>query len=203
MTLSSFRDWAMREIAISALYSRLALPFVLIISLLISLSCTGLSDYDASQIRTAMNDSLLITTESWDVEMVLMQEGKTRLLIEGSYAINYQSEDRKLSRIEGPVYVQIFDTEGVVETEAWSKRAIYLEDSAEFELFESVRVQTVNDGFLYSEYLKWSQHTDRISSPHFVTIITRTDSIAGRGFEGFTDLSEYTINEPTGDFAVE
>lgn len=203
MTLSSFRDWAMREIAISAPFSRLILPFILIITLLLSISCTELSDYDTSQIRTAMNDSLLVTTESWDVEMVMMQEGKTRLLIEGSYAINYQADDRKLSRIDGPVYVQIFDANGEVETEAWSKRAIYLEDSAEFELFDSVRVQTVDDGFLSSEYLKWSQHTDRISSPHFVLIITKTDSIAGRGFEGFTDLSEYTIHEPTGDFVIE
>lgn len=150
-----------------------------------------------------MNDSLLVSTESWDVEMVLMQEGKTRMLIEGSYAVNYQTEDRKFSRIEGPVFVQIFDDEGEVETEAWSKRALYLENQAEFELFDSVRVHTVDDGFLYSEYLKWSQNTDKISSPNFVTIITRTDSIAGRGFEGFTDLSEYTIIEPTGDFAVE
>ena len=201
--LSSFPDWVTRETAISGHFSRLAIPLTLILTILLSLSCTGLSEYDASQIRTAMNDSLLITTESWDVEMVLMQEGKTRLLIEGSYAINYQSEDRKLSRIEGPVYVQIFDDDGEIETEAWSKRAIYLEDMAEFELFDSVRVQTADDGFLYSEYLKWSQHTDRISSPHFVIIITKTDSIAGRGFEGFTDLSEYTIKEPTGDFVIE
>lgn len=193
----------MRETAISALRRRWILPFILVFSLLISLSCTELSEYDTSQIRTAMNDSLLVTTESWDVEMVLMQEGKTRLLIQGSYAINYQAEDRKLSRIDGPVYVQIFDSEGEVETEAWSKRAIYLEDAAEFELLDSVRVQTVNEGFLSSEYLKWSQHTDRISSPQFVIIITQTDSIAGRGFEGFTDLSEYTINEPTGDFVIE
>ncbi len=200
---SLYRGWVMRETGISGLFKKYTIPSIFIFFLLLPLSCSELSDYDTSQIRTTMNDSLLVTTESWDVEMVLMQEGKTRLLIEGSYAINYQSEDRKLSRIEGPVYVQIFDDDGRVETEAWSKRAVYLENQAEFELFDSVRVQTVDDGFLYSEYLKWSQHTDRISSPHFVTIITRTDSIAGRGFEGLTDLSEYTINEPTGDFVVD
>lgn len=193
----------MQETGISGLFKKYTIPSVFILFLLLPLSCSELSDYDTSQIHTTMNDSLLVTTESWDVEMVLMQEGKTRLLIEGSYAINYQSEDRKLSRIEGPVYVQIFDDEGRVETEAWSKRAVYLENQAEFELFDSVRVHTADEGFLYSQYLKWSQHTDQISSPHFVTIITRTDSIAGRGFEGLTDLSEYTINEPTGDFVVD
>lgn len=203
MMRSSYRAWVTPATVISEHFKRFAIPFTLICCFTLSLSCTELSEYDTSQIQTTMNDSLLVTTESWDVEMVLMQEGKTRLLIEGSYAVNYQTEDRKFSRIEGPVYVQIFDVEGDVETEAWSKRAVYLENQAEFELFDSVKVQTADDGFLYSEYLKWSQHSDRISSPNFVTIITRTDSIAGRGFEGFTDLSEYTIIEPTGDVAVE
>lgn len=201
--LSLFRGWAMQVTDTSGLINKFTIPLVFIFLTTISLSCTELSDYDTSQIRTTMNDSLLVTTESWDVEMVLMQEGKTRLMIEGSYAINYQAEDRKLSRIDGPVYVQIFNDHGLVETEAWSKRAIYLEDQAEFELFDSVRVQTADDGFLFSEYLKWSQNTDRISSPHFVTIITKTDSIAGHGFEGLTDLSEYTIFEPTGDLIVD
>ena len=191
----------MPEIAILEPYKWLPSLFVLL--LFAGISCSDLSEYDAEQIRTAMNDSLLVTTESWDVEMVLMQEGRTRLLIEGSYAINYQSEGRKFSRIEGPVYVQIFDTSGVVETEAWSKRAIYLEEEAEFELIDSVRVQTIDDGFLYSQYLKWSQYTDRITSPSFVTIITRTDSISGRGFDGLTDLSYYNIQEPTGDFVID
>lgn len=169
----------------------------------LALSCTDLSRYDEEQIRTALNDSLITTTESWDVEMVLIQEGNTRMFIEGSYAINYQSSERKESRISGPVYVQIFDSLGNVETEAWSKRAIYFEEEAEFELFDSVRVQTVNDRFLFSDYLKWSQETDRITSPYFVTIITPSDSISGRGFDGLTDLSSYTITEPRGRLIIE
>lgn len=191
----------MPVIAILGPYKRLSSLFLLL--LITGNSCSDLSEYDTEQIRTAMNDSLLVTTESWDVAMVLMQEGRTKLLIEGSYVINYHSEGRKFSRIEGPVYVQIFDTSGVVETEAWSKRAVYLEEDAEFELIDSVRVQTIDDGFLYSQYLKWSQYTDRITSPSFVTIITKTDSISGRGFDGLTDLSNYIIQEPTGDFVVD
>lgn len=175
----------------------------LLLFFLLATACGELSEYDTRQIETTLNDSLLVTTESWDVEMVLMQEGETKLFIEGSYAINYQSEDRRLTRIEGPVYVQIFDTTGTVETEAWSKRAVYLEEEAIFELFDSVRVQTISDRFLFSEYLRWSQHTDLISSPYEVMIITPQDSISGRGFEGVTDLTTYTISEPRGRFTVE
>lgn len=171
--------------------------------ILFFLACSNLSDYDSEQIKSSLNDSLVVTTESWDVEMMLTQAGKKRIYIEGTYAINYQQPDNKHTKISGPVYVQIYDTLGAVESEAWSKRAVYLEEDAEFELYDSVRVQTSEDRFLYSEYLKWSQNTDQITSPYFVTIITPTDSISGRGFEGLTDLSSYTIIEPRGRWLVD
>ena len=174
-------------------------PFLVVLAL----SCTDLSEYDQEQIRTSMNDSLIYTTESWDVELVLMQEGTTRMMIEGSYAVSYHQEEEKHTKISGPVYVQIYDSLGAVETEAWSKRAVYLETDGEFELYDSVRVQTQNDRFLYSEYLKWSQDSDRITSPYFVTIITPSDSISGRGFESGTDLAEYVIEEISGRMLVD
>lgn len=179
----------------------LILP-ILVIALTI-LSCTELSEYDAQQIQTVINDSLITTTESWDVEMVLTQDGQKRIYIEGSYAINYQEEEEKRTKISGPVYVQIYDSTGAIESEAWSKRAVYLEQEAEFELYDSVRVRTIDNRRLYTEFLRWTQNTDEITSPNFVTIITPTDSISGRGFEGVTDLSSYTIIEPRGRWMVE
>lgn len=210
----SYRDLAMRETDIleqrrkqnrpifNYIFKlRLILP-LLFITLTI-FSCSELSEYDSKQIQTVINDSLITTTESWDVEMVLTQDGQKRIYIEGSYAINYQKEEEKRTNISGPVYVQIYDSTGAIESEAWSKRAIYLEKQAEFELYDSVRVRTINDRRLYSEFLKWTQNTDEITSPNFVTIITPSDSISGRGFEGLTDLSSYTIIEPRGRWMVE
>jgi LPS export ABC transporter protein LptC len=190
----------MRATAILA--PRNLLPAFLLV-LLLSGACTGLSDYDSEQIRSTLHDSLIVTTESWDVDMVLMQRGNAKIRLQGSYAITYQARGRQETHIDGPVYVQLFDTLGNVETEAWSKRAIYQEARNEFELYDSVSVLTTSERELYTEYLLWSQNTDLISSPRFVTIITPTDSISGRGFEGLTDLSEYTIEEPRGRLLVD
>lgn len=192
---SSYRDWATRATAFLELRS--ILPGFLI-GILFFGACTDLSEYDTEQVRSSLNDSLVYTTESWDVEMVLQQYGRARMRIEGSYAVGYHTQDRKETRIDGPVYVQLFDTLGNVETEAWSKRAVYQESRSEFELFDSVSVLTNTERELYTEYLMWSQKTDSISSHRFVMIITPTDSITGRGFYGLTDLSEYTIPEPGG-----
>jgi len=173
------------------------LPLALAAILLFG-ACTDLSEYDAQQVQSSLNDSLVYTTESWNVEMMLMQEGRARMRLEGSYAVGYRTRDRKETHITGPVYVQLFDSLGKVETEAWSNRAVYQERRSEFELFDSVTVRTNTDRQLFSDYLMWSQKTDSISSHRFVTIITPTDSITGRGFFGLTDLSEYTIPEPGG-----
>lgn len=189
----------MRVTAISAPYKYL----FLIVTALFASACTDLSEYDSEQVRSSLNDSLITTTESWDIEMVLLRDGNARIFIEGSRAVSYQAPDKKQTNIDGPVYVQLFDTTGAVETEAWSNRAVYRDSTSEFELYDSVRVHTVTQRELYSDYLLWSQETDRITSPRFVTIITPTDSISGRGFDGLTDLSSYTITDPRGRLIVE
>lgn len=190
----------MQGIGILALRSLIT---VFVLSFFFLTACGELSDFDTRQVQSSLNDSLTTTTESWDVEMVLMKDGRSRILIDGSYAISYQMPERKETRIDGPVYVQLFDSTGAVETEAWSKRAIYLDTKSEFELYDSVRVHTASDRQLYSDYLKWSERTDRITSPEFVIITTPSDSIAGHGFDGLTDLSSYTIDEITGRFLVD
>jgi LPS export ABC transporter protein LptC len=78
-----------------------------------------------------------------------------------------------------------------------------LAKDSEFELFGDVRVRTRNNRTLRSEYLKWQQGSNTISTPQFVVITTPTDSIAGTGFTGTTDLSTYTIKEPTGRVIVD
>lgn len=200
--LTSCRALGMRVTDTLERYKFQFLSPLIFLCLMVS-ACSDLSDYDNEQIRVSMNDSLITTTESWDVEMVLIREGNARISIEGSRAVSYQSADRKETQIEGPVYVQLYDTTGALETEAWSKRAVYLDSESDFELYDSVRVETTTNRRLYTDYLRWSQKTDLITSPRFVTIITPADSISGQGFEGLTDLSSYTITDPRGRLTVD
>lgn len=176
---------------------------VLIVFSFLLTSCGELSDYDSEQVISAMNDSLLTTTESWDVNMTLLENEHRRVLLDGSYAINYQDNERNETRIQGPIYVQIYDSTGSMESEAWSKRAIYHAEDREFELFDSVRVETVKNRQLYSDYLKWTEQSDRIASDRYVTIITPSDSLSGTGFTGKTDLSTYVITDPRGQVIVD
>ncbi|MGF1669799.1 MAG: LPS export ABC transporter periplasmic protein LptC [Balneolaceae bacterium] len=202
-TLNVYHFTEIRVIVNNFLESKRRFLIFLSFVLVITAGCSQLSDFDDSQVQSALNDSLLTSTESWGVNMTLLKNENRQVVIEGSYALNIQEKDREETKISGPVYVQLYDSTGTMETEAWSKRAVYLAAKNEFELYDSVRVHTSKDRHLYTEYLKWSQFTEEISSPNFVIIVTPTDSIAGRGFNGATDLSTYTIQEPRGRLLVD
>lgn len=165
-------------------------------------SCGELSQQQADNVNEALRDSLTSTTESWNIDMEMIEEGYKKMHLTGSYAITYTTQDSNATRIKGPVHIQIFDTTGAITTRARANRAIYDVEDAVFELYGNVKVNTATDRHLESEYLKWRQNDGKISTPRFVIITTPTDSIAGTGFEGTTNLSSYTIKEPKGEVYV-
>ena len=174
---------------------------VLVLGVALS-SCGELSESQTKRVSEALNDTLLSSTESWDIDMELMEEGQKKVRIQGTYAATYSMEAMNETRITGPVYVQVYDSTGSVETRVTSNRAVYLSRERVFKLFGDVHVRTNTDRRLRSEFLRWNSDSNRVSTPQFVIITTPSDSIAGNGFEGTTDLSEYTIREVTGQFTI-
>lgn len=176
------------------------------ISLLITVSissCGELSEEQSQQVDEALKDSLTSTTETWDVDMKIIEEGNKKIRLWGSYAATYATDDANKTRIKGPVTIHVFDSTGAVKTEVFSDRAVYQPEDAIFEFYGNVRVNTVDDRHLRSEYLEWIQDDNSIQTPKFVIVMTPTDSIAGTGFEGNTDLTDYTIKEPKGRVVVD
>lgn len=174
-----------------------------IIVIVVSAGCSELSTEESQKVNKALNDSLTSSTETWDLDMILIEEGLKKVRIQGSYAATYHTEELNETRIQGPIHIDVFDSAGAVKTEVTSNRAVYRAKEAEFELFGNVQVDTRDDRHLESEYLKWNQADNTISTPKFVIITTPTDSIAGSGFTGTTDLSNYTIKEPKGRVIVD
>lgn len=169
----------------------------------IAVSCSDLSKEDSEQVNRALQDSLTSTTQTWDVDMEIIEEGKRKVRLTGSYAATYNTEETKETRIKGPVHIDVFDSTGAITTTVDCIRAVYKAEEFIFEFYGNVRVNTDHERRLESEYLKWKQGSNRISTPRFVIITTPTDSIAGTGFTGTTDLSTYTIKEPKGRVIVD
>lgn len=198
----------MQEIDILEQHNRrplisLALSLTVVMAVALTSSCGDLSEKQSKRVQEALDDTLLSSTETWKVDMELIEEGEKRVRLRGSYAETFNLENLSETRISGPVFIQVFDSTGAVETRVTSERAVYRADNSEFELYGNVIVRTNEGRRLESEYLEWKQADNRVSTPRFVIITTPTDSIAGNGFEGTTNLTEYTIKEVTGQFILD
>ena len=171
--------------------------------LLLANNCGELTEYENQQVQEALSDSLFTTTESWGINMEIMEEGKLKLKLTGSYAASIKNENQNITKISGPVYIEIFDEEGKPDTFVETDSAIHLPDKAAFEMFGNVRVDAPEGKKLRSEYLKWERERDRVSTPEFVIFISPPDSIAAEGFFGNSDLTNYTLNEGGGRAVIE
>ena len=181
------------------------LKYSLIFSILlfISFGCGELTEYENKQVQEALSDSLFTTTESWGINMEIMEDGKLTLKLSGSYASSIKNENQNITKISGPVYMEIFDEEGKPDTFVYTDSAIHLPDKAAFEMFGNVRVNAPEGKKLRSEYLKWEREKDRVSTPEFVIFISPPDSIAAEGFFGNSDLTNYTLNEGGGRAVID
>ena len=196
--LISFPVWEMRATAILARFNfLLVLPVLLLFS-----ACGELSEYDNQRIHEALQDSLLATTESKEIDMTILEKGVIKLNLKASYAKSYRDENVNQTELSGPVHIQIFDDNGKIQTTVFSDSALYKPESVIFELFGHVVANTADGKSLRSEYLKWDRDMDRISTPEFVIFISPPDSIAANGFFGNTDLTDYTLNEGGGQAII-
>jgi len=84
----------MRVIAILEPHNTLySLLFSLLLTVTLS-SCGDLSEEQTKKIDEALQDSLTSTTETWDVDMEITEDGLKKLRLLGSYAATYNTKDR-------------------------------------------------------------------------------------------------------------
>lgn len=123
--------------------------------------------------------------------------------MKGSYSYNISQGDLNETRISGPVYIEIFDTTGKLETVVYCDSAVYLPNKEVFEMFRNVDVRTVDGKNLRSQYLLWQRKIDKVSTSEFVIFISPPDSIAANGFYGNSNLTDYTLNEGGGKVVID
>lgn len=178
-----------------------AITFLLVILFLIS--CSDLSERDKKRVNSALADSLTNKTESWKVDMNLIESGKLRVDLLAPYSSTVQLNQGTETRFTGPVRISVFDTSGVRVTTIDCQKAVFHSQNRIFEFFNNVIVKTDQKRTLRTEYLKWIQNNHNIQTNDYVTITTPTDSIAGYGLKGTDDLKSYSISKVTGRVSVE
>tara|TARA_R110002096_G_scaffold78670_1_gene185052 strand:- start:12463 stop:13026 length:564 start_codon:yes stop_codon:yes gene_type:complete len=175
--------------------------FILFVILLCTFSCSKLTEFDNQRIKEVLGDSLLSSSSSWDIDMDIIEDGFISLNLKSSKAVSYSKNDVKYTTLSGPVSIQIFEAD-TLQTEVFSDSALYRPSASSFELFGAVKVFTTSGRRLRTEYLKWERANDIISTNEYVTIVTPSDSINAMGLVGNADLTNYTLNEVTGQTVI-
>lgn len=175
----------------------------LIAALYLCGSCSDLSREETARVEEALRDTLVSTTESWGMTLNIIENGQKKLRLKGKHATTISRSDTQMTRIQGPVNIQVFDSSGTVTTRVRSNRAIYYNKESLFDLYGEVFVETHQNRKLRSEYLRWDQKQNKVRTPRYVTITTPQDSIAGHGFTGTADLTDYSIRKVSGDVTIE
>ena len=160
------------------------------------ISCQDLSEFDTQQIDQVLQANKIGSSESWGFRLNLMDEGRKVLDLEAGYAKFIENNKESFTEISGPILITIYDeATGELQSTITCDSALYRSSVGIFEMYYNV--------VLRSDYLKWQRFQDRISTPLFVTFIAPPDSISALGFEGNTDLSEYTLNEGGGTVVID
>lgn len=168
----------------------------------LSQACTKLSDYDTKRVNKAVQDTLTSKTESWNVNMNLIQNDHQIVNLKAPFALTRKIDNQTETHFRGPVSISIEDSTGNITTTVHCDRAVYTSPKSKFVFNGHVVVHTKDDKTLWSDQLTWLQQTHKISTSDYVIVKTSSDSISGYGLTGREDLSTYTINKVTGRVSV-
>lgn len=176
--------------------------FIILVIIVSGQACTKLSDYDTGRVNKAVKDTLTSETESWNVNMNLIQNDRRMVNLKAPYALTRKNDNQTETHFKGPVSIAIEDSTGKVSTTVKCDRAVYTSPKSKFVFIGNVVVHTKNDKTLWSDQLTWLQQTHKISTKDYVIIKTPNDSISGYGLTGKENLSTYNINRVTGKVSV-
>lgn len=88
---------------------------------------------------------------------------------------------------------------GVYSSTLTGKRGKIFDATKDVEVYDSVKLVSVDGSVLTSNKLYWVNQTQRIKSDEFVHIVTKTDDISGFGFEADQNLKNYVIRKVSGE----
>jgi LPS export ABC transporter protein LptC len=179
-----------------------ALSKALLVLAVVIGSCGRLSDADKQAVKDALSDSLAYLSESWDIDVNLIEGGLRKVRIRAPYGTSQETANGIVMSLSGPVNILVRDSLGNMEVEIRSDSARYITRDGQFIFDGNVFAFTHDNRRLTAETLTWFQKTGDITSSGFVRIVTPTDSIQGYGLVGRADLSEYVLENLSGSIQI-
>ncbi len=88
---------------------------------------------------------------------------------------------------------------GLYSSTLTGKRGKIFDATKDVEVYDSVRLVSIDGSVLTTNKLYWVNQTQKIKSDEFVHVITKTEDIQGYGFEADQSLNNYIIRKVSGE----
>ena len=137
-----------------------------------------------------------LAQESFNATVTFSDSGKVKAILKAGRIrvfskFNYTLVDRDAS-------VDFYKA-GVYSSTLTGKRGKIYDATKDVEVYDSVKLVSVDGSVLNSNKLYWVNQTQRIKSDEYVHIVTKTDDIQGFGFEADQNLKNYVIRKVSGE----
>ena len=179
------------------------------IFLTLLLGVTGCQMHESTVTVDMLREDDAPVSESWETTMMILEDGRNRLHMRAGYMARYETQDSTWLALSGgqeqadKVYVLLFDAEGDTSAVVTALQILWHERTRRFVARGDVRAVAGQERLLESEHLAWSEHTERITTPGFVTLRTPTETLSGYGLDADENLSDFTLSRVTGTVLID
>lgn len=131
------------------------------------------------------------------MEMFYTEKDVIKIKMLADLVYEFQNGDREFPK---GIYIEFYDVTGALESTLRADHAFYFKEQNQWRGRGKVEVKNIaKNEQLNTEELFWKPVEEKIFTDKFVTIRRQEDIIYGQGLTANQDLSEYNIDQATGE----
>lgn len=143
------------------------------------------------------------STSGKDIETVLTDSGKIKLILTAPLIEQYNIKDAPYTEFRQGIKVILYEGKDTPSGSITSKYAKYTNEDDTWVLKDSVIVINEDNDKLETELLNWDQKKDFIYTDRFVKITTNTLIMQGFGFESDSHLNHRKIKRVSAEIYLD
>ncbi len=149
-------------------------------------------------------DVVIKVMDSENPEMTSYESGKTLYKMIAPHLARYQGKDTTYIVFDKGIYIESYDSLGVVESWLKAKYAVNYESINVWEARDSVVGQDKEGKRIYTDTLFWDQKKKKIYSPSKTRVVSGEESVIGlNGFESDEDLKNILFYNSQGRITID
>ena len=137
-----------------------------------------------------------------EVTSVISDSGITRYRVKTPEWLIFDQAEVPYWKFPKGIRLEKFDSQLNVDSELQSNYAIYYDKKKLWDLRDSVQAMNAIGERFECDQLFWDENAERVYSDSKIKITRKSQILEGVGFESNQDLTNYTIQNPTGTFPI-